>query len=56
MWLCGSKIAKIMDFDDFGRSPPARKTAPVRPQGLARGGILHLGTRMAGCQVLLYLT
>ena len=56
MWLCGNQMAKIMDFGDSGGSLQTRKTAPVTPNGLARGGILHLGTRMAGWQVPLYLT
>ena len=45
-----------MDFGVFGGSLQTGKTAPVGANGLARGGILHLASRMAGWQVLLYLT
>ena len=36
MWLCGSKMAKIMDFGDFGGSLQRGENQPVCANGLAR--------------------
>ena len=41
-------VPKIMDFDDFGGSLPRLEREPVRADGLAREGILHIGTMMPG--------
>ena len=41
----------MMNFDDFGGSLQGGKTEPVRPDGLAREGILHLTAMMPGYQV-----
>ena len=45
-----------MIFDDLGLPSQGGKTEPFRPDGLAREGILHLGTMMPGYQVPWYLT
>ena len=49
-------MLKIIYLGDFGGAPQLRKTQPVRPNGLAREGILHLGTRVPECQVPGYLS
>ena len=55
-WLFGIKTPQIMNFGGFGVPRQTLETAPLAPDGLAREGILHLGTMMPGYQVPWYLT
>ncbi len=43
-------VPKIMDFDDFRGSLQSLEGEPVGPDGLAREGILHIGTMMPGAR------